>query len=576
MSRSQNETKRYSEKHDPCGNAQIMKKIFIILFFFYFQLSSAQQFEMIVEGNSIAETKTIDSIGYLKKHPTVASIIEEQKLFEQKLQQKGYFESELLLQSKVNDSAFYFKYYLRRQVKFIHIYIGENSFDEKQLLAIENDTLKLAIDEVESFMQTKIAILEKKGFSLAQLKLADYTQKKDYFQAKLILNLNKKRELTDIVIEGYDKFPSGIKKAIFKKAKRLDFNQDNVSKIHTDFNELRFVTQTKYPEILFTKDSTKVYVYLEKAKPNKFDGFIGFANDENSNLRFNGYLDLQLQNILNSGEKLSLFWKNDGKQQSSFNLGTEIPYMFKSPFGIKADLRIFKQDSTFQNTKTDLNLGYYFKYNSKVFLGYQKTTSVDIQNINSFSINDFTNTFITSTFDFVTFNNDDFIFPEKTRFNAKIGTGNRTISSLKTSQFFGQINFSHNLYLNAKNSINIKNETFYLQSDDYVVNELYRFGGINSIRGFSENSLQANAYSGILTEYRYMMAPSIYVHSIIDYGYFQDKTSNLNNRLLGLGFGFGLFTKNGLFNFIYANGSTNEQTIKLSNSIVHVSFKTYF
>lgn len=576
MSRSQNETKRYSEKPDPCGNARIMKKIFTLLLFFCFQHSFSQQFEMLVEGKSVLETKTIDSIGYIKKHPTVASILEEQKLLEQKLQQKGYFQNELLLQSKLSDSVFYFKYHLKRQVKSIHIYIGANSSDEKQLLAIENDTLKLAIDEVESFMQTKIALLEKKGFSLAQLKLADYTQKKDYFQAKLILNLNKKRELTDIVIEGYDKFPSGIKKAIFKKAKRLDFNQDNVSKIYKDFSELRFVTQTKYPEILFTKDSTKVYVYLEKAKPNKFDGFIGFANDENSNLRFNGYLDLQLQNILNSAEKLSLFWKNDGQQQSSFNLGTEIPYMFKSPFGIKADLRIFKQDSTFQNTKTDLNLGYYFKYNSKVFLGYQKTTSVDIQNLNSFSINDFTNTFITSTFDFVNFNNEDFIFPEKTRFNAKIGTGNRTISSSKTSQFFGQVNFSHNLYLNEKNIINIKNETFYLQSDDYVVNELYRFGGINSIRGFSENSLQANAYSGILTEYRYMMAPSIYVHSIIDYGYFQDKTSNLNNRLLGLGFGFGLFTKNGLFNFIYANGSTNDQTIKLSNSIVHVSFKTYF
>lgn len=553
-----------------------MKKIFILLLFFCFQLSFTQQFEMLVEGNSNLETKTIDSIGYVKKHPTVASLIEEQKSFKQKLQQKGYFQNELLLQSKLNDSVFYFKYHLKNQIKFIHIYIGINSENEKQLLNLENDSLKLPIEEIETFMQTKISLLEKKGFSLAQIKLTDYNQIGNFLQAKLVLNLNKKRKLTDIVVEGYDKFPSGIKKAILKKAKRLDFNQDNVSKIYKDFNELRFVTQTKYPEILFTKDSTKVYVYLEKAKPNKFDGFIGFANDENSNLRFNGYLDLQLQNILNSGEKLSLFWKNDGKQQSSFNLGTEIPYVFKSPFGIKADLRIFKQDSTFQNTKTDLNLGYYFKYNSKVYLGYQKTTSVDIQNSNSFSINDFTNIFITSTFDFINYNNNDYIFPEKTKFNIKIGTGNRTISSQKTNQLFGQVNFSHNLYLNPKNIINIKNETFYLQSDDYIINELYRFGGIHSIRGFSENSLQANAYSGILTEYRYMMSPSIYIHSIIDYGYFQDKASNLNNRLLGLGFGFGLFTKSGLFNLIYANGSTKDQTIKVTNSIIHISFNTFF
>ncbi|SNB11565.1 hypothetical protein JIP1600_20001 [Flavobacterium psychrophilum] len=46
--------------------------------------------------------------------------------------------------------------------------------------------------------------------------------------------------------------------------------------------------------------------------------------------------------------------------------------------------------------------------------------------------------------------------------------------------------------------------------------------------------------------------------------------------MVGLGFGLGLLTKNGLFNLIYANGSTKEQAIKLPNSIVHVSFKAKF
>ena len=103
-----------------------------------------------------------------------------------------------------------------------------------------------------------------------------------------------------------------------------------------------------------------------------------------------------------------------------------------------------------------------------------------------------------------------------------------------------------------------------------------RFGGINSIRGFNENSLQANVFSGIMAEYRYLLASNLYVHTITDYGYMQDKTTAQEDKLLGLGLGFGLFTKNGFFNVIYANGSTNEQTIKLSNSIVHISFKTNF
>jgi hypothetical protein len=332
----------------------------------------------------------------------------------------------------------------------------------------------------------------------------------------------------------------------------------------------------KYPEILFTTDSTKIYVYLEKSKPNKFDGFIGFSNDKESKLVFNGYLDLQLQNIFNSGEKFNLYWKNDGSKQTSFNLGTELPYLFKSPIGVKANLRIFKQDSTFQNTITDLNLGYYFSYNTKAYLGYQKTNSADIQNTNSFSINNFTNTFLTSSLEHTTFSTDNFIFPEKTKVNLKLGTGNRTIETNKTKQTFVQLEMSHHLELNSKNSIFIKNQSYYLQSDSYVINELYRFGGINSIRGFKENSLQANAFSGIMAEFRYLVASNLYLHSITDYGYFQDRTANIEEKLIGLGFGFGLFTKNGLVNLIYANGSTSDQTIKLSNSIVHISFKTEF
>jgi hypothetical protein len=83
-------------------------------------------------------------------------------------------------------------------------------------------------------------------------------------------------------------------------------------------------------------------------------------------------------------------------------------------------------------------------------------------------------------------------------------------------------------------------------------------------------------FSSVLTEYRYVLSSSIYVHSIIDYAYFQDKTTNLKGNLLGLGFGFGLLTKNGLFNLVYANGSAKDQAIKLSNSMVHISLKASF
>ena len=553
-----------------------MKFIYIFITIFCFQLTLGQNFYLKIAGTSEKEHKTIDSLQYQSKHTSVASILEEQKKFEEKITHQGFFDWFLLEQKKVNDSSFLFKYHLGNRIKHTYIYIGKLSVEENSLLQLEKDTLIVATNEVENFMQSKIALLEKKGYSLANIRLTNHRKLENKLICDLQLELNSKRNITNLVVMGYDKFPIGIKKAITRKAKKAPFNQENLKQINETFDKLQFVNQLKYPEILFTTDSTKIFVYVEKSKPNKFDGFIGFSNDDKSKLTFNGYLDLQLQNIFNTGEKFNLYWKNDGNRQTSFNIGTELPYIFKSPFGIKANLRIFKQDSTFQNTVTDLNLGFYFAYNTKAFIGYQKTTSVDIQNTNSLSMNDFTNTFLTSSFEHLEINPNSFIFPEKAKVFVKFGTGNRTISSQKKNQFFTQLDVNYCFNLNPKNSIFVRNQTFYLQSDDYVINELFRFGGINSIRGFNENSLQANAYTGIIAEYRYLLASNLYLHSITDFGYFQDKTSDSQDRLLGLGFGFGLFTKNGLFNLVYANGSTSEQNIKLSNSIVHVSFKTNF
>jgi hypothetical protein len=61
-------------------------------------------------------------------------------------------------------------------------------------------------------------------------------------------------------------FPEGHLKQINRKYKNSTFNQEVVRKIHDDFDKFGFVNQIKKPEILFTKDTTKVYVYLEKKK----------------------------------------------------------------------------------------------------------------------------------------------------------------------------------------------------------------------------------------------------------------------------------------------------------------------
>lgn len=561
--------------------------IFIASLLIFGQNSYAQNFKLQLTGSSEIENRVIDSLKYNKNHNTLKSINDEILLTSDRLTKIGYIENKILENKKLNDSCYEALLSLGKKIKWVHIYIGRN-IEIKNLLALnqKNDTIRITFKQTEKFLNETLRKLEQKGFALARLKLINIKSHEQTLFADLDFNPNQKRQLNSIVVKfdndtKKNRFPEGHLHQINRKYTNTTFNQNIVRKIHDDFDEFRFVNQIKYPEILLTKDTTKVYVYLEKRNSNTFDGFIGFTNNDSSKLTFNGYLDLNLENTLKVGEQLSLYWKSDGKDQKTFKTSLEIPYLFNSPIGLKAQIQIFKQDSIYQNTKTAIALGYRLNYNTRIYLGYQSTESSDIQNTNSNTISDYKNSFITSNLELLRSDSSNSIFSKKTNLSLTIGYGKRTTPNLaenteNNKQIYVNINAINNFYLNKKNCININYHNYFLKSDTYIINELYRFGGTNTIRGFAENSLQASFTSSLATEYRYILSPDLYIHTILDYGYYQDKTSENFGNLFGIGFGFGVQTKNGLLKLNFTNGATKKQNFKSTNTIVNINYNVDF
>jgi hypothetical protein len=547
----------------------------------------SQNFQLKIIGHSATEDKVIDSLKYNSIHANAKAIVDEVNSMSERLSKIGYIENQVLENTKENDSSYVAKFSLGERIKFIHIYIGRNhEINDIVSLDKKKDTLILPYSEIESFLNTTLQKLEQNGFALAKLKLINIQKKNNSLFAELQFESGQQRQLNAIVVKFNERnkknsFPEGHLKQINRKYHNSTFNQDVVRKIHDDFDKFRFVNQIKNPEILFTQDTTKVYVYLEKRKSNTFDGYVGFANNEKSKLVFNGYLDLALENTLKVGEQFSLYWKSDGNNQKTFKASIDLPYIFKSPIGLKAQIYIFKQDSIYQNTKTSIDLGYFVDYNTRIYLGYQSTESSDIQNTNSSSISDYKNSFFTANLEYSKFDFVNSTFPKKTTLSITMGLGKRTTADLvetagTSKQTYITINAMHNFYLNPKNCFNINYQNYFLKSDTYIINELYRFGGIKSIRGFAENSLQANFMTALITEYRFIVSPDLYLHSILDYGYYKDTTSNNNGTLLGFGLGMGLRTKNGLLKLAFTNGSNEGQKIKFLNTIVTISYNIEF
>lgn len=486
----------------------------------------------------------------------------------------GYLNYKIVSAIK-KDSLYLVNFNLGMKTDSLKIDFSSHNAVLKSILNIQDSSKTIAIQNTETYLQNIVEKLAQKGYAISTVKLSNHQFTNNLLTAKLVLHLDEQRKIDQLVFSPYNNFPTAIKKRLIKKYEKQPFTDNITNQLQKEMKQFPFIKTVKQPEVLFTESNTALYLYVERQNISQFDGLIGFTNNDEGNVQFNGYADLHLMNILNKGEQLKLYWKNDGNQQTQFNLTTEVPYLFNTPFGFKASLELFKQDSTMLNTKFNGSLLYYLNFNHRIGIGYQSTASVAGTD-NFYSAANYNNQFITLNY-LINQYQEHPLFRQKYFITAALGLGSKTEekNNLKGAQQFASITASYLWQLNNRWYINQQLEGSLLRSEVALLyNEYYRFGGIHSIRGFKENSLLAKTQLGLYNEVRYLLAPNMYLHSITDIAYYEGE--NVNDFLYSFGIGFGIQTGGGLFNIIYANGVQPNTDFKLSNSIFHLSYKTQF
>ena len=538
---------------------------------------------MKIIGANQLQTTTIDSLTYTDQFPDYLSLKSEVDRMQESFLKIGYIESVLQHIEKTSDTAFVANFDLKQKYYDLYIYYKKNSIPLSILSQvstdINDDYFVIPISQSEqalSFINTKIA---EGGLPFTNFKLNTISKKDTYnLKAELTINISSRRQIDNIIIKGYEKFPKSFIKHYLKIETGDQFNLTDIKAKTKNLDQLSFASQIKSPEILFTKDSTSLYIYVEKRKSNTFDGFLGFSTNENTNkLKFDGYLNLNLNNTLNYGESFNLIYKSDQSEQQNFNVNLNLPYIFSTPIGVELELSIFKKDSTFTTTNQRGKLFYQINPKHKTLLGVESIASNNLlENNSNTDLQDYNSIYYNFGYQFHQQQKDYILFPFNFLLHTTIGIGSRTAFDTKINQTLLELNTYKIFNLDQKNSIFIRLSGKSLFSDNFLQNELFRFGGITSIRGFEENSLLASLYGVMNTEYRYQLSRTIYIHTIFDAGYLENVLTNTKEKLLGYGFGLGIFTKAGLLKLNYANGQSENQKFKLSNSKIHISLNAVF
>ena len=544
---------------------------------------NAQNLTLKIEGEKEFPVGLLDSIQSKTNHANYKSLSSEIDSLLPSLQKRGYLDSQLISLTQKNDSTYLAQIQLGNRWKQIKIFYNQTQLSKNLLQTIskevKDDHFILPLSKTEDALNYLNKQLTLNGSPFASLKLSKI-QKKDNLTltANISTQLGPQRTIDKIIVKGYEKFPVSFLKYYAGIRTGKNFDQEKIIQKNELLNNLGFATSLKPPEALFRTDSTTVYLYLEKRNNNLFDGILGFAtNEETQKLEFNGYLNLELNNNLNFGEQLLINYKADGREQQNFRVKTLLPYLLKSPFGISAELKIFKRDSTFSTTDQQAQLHYQAGPNLSLSTGYKTYESSNLLDevLAGSTVVDYNSKYLLIGATYQKPQTQQFS-PKKTWIELNGEIGSRESDTGKQDQFRITGRLGHIFNLNLRNSIYLNSESSVLSSDDYLTNELFRFGGINSIRGFSENSIDASLFSVFNTEYRYLFSPSTYIHSIIDLAYFENNVLNLKEELYSFGFGFGLNTEAGIFKFNIANGISQDQQFKFSNTKIHISLSSRF
>ncbi|WP_205503625.1 BamA/OMP85 family outer membrane protein [Rufibacter psychrotolerans] len=370
------------------------------------------------------------------------------------------------------------------------------------------------------------------------------------------------------------------------------FSQQRVEAAMRALRQLPFVRITGEPQVLFAKNQARVYFFLDEKKANQFDGIIGFLPDPNSSankLLITGEVNLQVRNLRGSGKQLGLHWRKVERNSQILDIEYRHPHFFNSPFEVAGLFHLYKQDTSFLNLRPRLEIAYPLSTTSRVTFFAEVLSS---QLLSPEALRQRTSDSSAIDANFTSYglayawgNLDDLYFPrrgtqayfqgavgnKRVQRNARVEASYYDTLQMKTTQLSlaGRVERYWPISKNGVVLTRLRAEA--LVNQRLYLNELYRLGGLNSLRGFDDYAFYASSYAISTLEYRLYTGQDSYVFLLYDQGYLRrDLKSEKNIQWAsGVGGGISFSTGAGVFQLVYSVGRTSQEGFSLSRGKIH-------
>ncbi|MEI8138133.1 MAG: BamA/TamA family outer membrane protein, partial [Bacteroidota bacterium] len=381
--------------------------------------------------------------------------------------------------------------------------------------------------EVTKAFEKIISFYENNGYPFLSLKLDSLKTEDDKLSGVLNVDKNKLYKIDSIIIMGNAKVNKGFLNRYLTIKENMPYNEALLKSISQKIKQLPFLTEKQTQLVRLTNKTNKLILFLDKKNASQFDGIIGLLPDAATKKTvITGDIKLKVVNgIFKNGETFDMEWRRLQSQTQDFKGRVIYPYLFGTPVGTDYSLKIYRRDTSFIDINNNIGLQYYFKglNNFKIFYKQRNTNLISTSGLKYVtSLPDYADIATSSYGAALNYEKLDYRFNPHKGFAVNITgqTGNRSIKKnakvndaayqnllLRSTQyqFEGDVNLFIQLHKNNVLKLGMQGASIFGNSTIFK-NELFRIGGLRTLRGFDEESIFASSYVIPTVEYRFLFA----------------------------------------------------------------------
>lgn len=436
-----------------------------------------------------------------------------------------------------------------------------------------------------------LAQSENNGYPFAKVWLDNIRHEDDGLHADLHLERGPLVRLDSVVVRGSARTNMRYLYSYIGLRPGDVYNEALIQRVERRVRELPFVVQRQRPYVHFSPDQTKLYLFLDAKKASSINGILGLQPDAVTNkVTLTGDLDLRLRNALRRGEAIELNWRRLQDQTQDLRIRFNLPFLFGTPFGSDLSLKLFKRDTTFLEVNARGALEYLLSQGDKLSLFVNSKTS-DRLGSNTFAQPGLADVSLISYGMGIQRERFDYRFNPRSGHSLQLEgsagkkrTSTAVFTQLERPPDISTVQYEINgmaiahIPIARRSTIRISGQGGWMVNDDLYSNELYRIGGLRTLRGADEASISASAYAIGTFEYRFVFEENSNFFVFVDQAYWEDQARDefLNDTPIGFGTGVTFETKAGLFSLTYALGRQFDNPIELRAGKVHFGFISLF